>query len=90
MALAKIEKQMAANGQGCLGKAADDEPVFILRAKDRLAPDAVEHWIRLVEQAAHQAGASNPRRDSLKLKEAQALAHQMRAWQASNGCKVPD
>ena len=34
----------AARGEGCLGKAADDEVVFVLRAKDKLAPLLVRHW----------------------------------------------
>ena len=44
MGLAKIERELAAVGKGCLGKAADDEPVFILRAQDMLAADLVDKW----------------------------------------------
>lgn len=90
MGLAKKEKEMAAAGLGCLGKAADDEPVFILRAKDKLAPEVVEFWAGKLEAAMYTNGASNPMRDSAKLKEARSCAHLMRAWQAMNGSKVPD
>lgn len=36
--------EAAQRGEGPLGKAADDEPVFVLRAQDNLAADAVEQW----------------------------------------------
>lgn len=37
MARAGLERELAANGRGCLGKAAEDEPVFILRGQDASA-----------------------------------------------------
>jgi hypothetical protein len=90
MGIAKIERQNAARGKGCLGKAADDEPVFILRARDVLAPGLIELWADNLEKALQTNGASDPSRDSMKLKEARSLAHQMRAWQALHGAKLPD
>ena len=69
MGLAKIERERAARGEGCLGKAADDEPVFILRAQDALAADLVELWgIR-----ARSAGCPVD-----KVREANDLADEMR------------
>ena len=35
----------------CLGRATLDEPVFILRAQDILAPRVVVRWAHLAEQA---------------------------------------
>jgi hypothetical protein len=71
MGLAKIERENAAAGKGCLGKAADDEPVFILRAQDALAAELVELWaIR-----ARSAGCPVD-----KVREAQDLADQMMRW----------
>lgn len=71
MATAKIERAMAARGEGCLGKAKDDEPVFILRGQDSLAADLVETWaIR-----ARSLGCHND-----KVREAMELAETMRAW----------
>lgn len=92
MSLAKIERQMAAIGQGCLGKAADDEPVFVLRAKDKFAPQVVEFWATLVSGAVANIvpGTERSNETRAKVKEAKALAHQMRAWQEINGCKRPD
>lgn len=33
--------------KSCLNKAADDEPIFVLRAKDPLAPLLVRRWAEL-------------------------------------------
>lgn len=71
MAIAKIEREMAARGQGCLGKAKDDEPVFILRAQDALAADLVKIWAMRAE--SHGCSAE-------KVAEARALADAMAAW----------
>ena len=71
MALAKIEREMAAGGKGCLGKAADDEPVFILRAQDALAADIVDRW------AEWALAVGCP---LAKVQEARSLAQAMREW----------
>ena len=64
--------EQAARGKGCLGKAADDEPVFVLRAQDMLAGGLVDDWADLAEE--------NGNCPSEKIDEARALAEQMRAW----------
>jgi len=70
---------------GCrrLGRAALDEPVFILRARDMLAPKAVVRWAHLAEQA------ESPQN---KVRGALQVAKQMADWQANNRhrVKVPD
>jgi hypothetical protein len=70
-----------ARGAGCLGKAAADEPVFVLRAHDRLAPHVVEFWADLAK--AHNAPPE-------KIAGATVLATEMRAWAERNGSKWPD
>jgi hypothetical protein len=72
-------------GTGCLGKAADDEPLFILRGQDMLAPDLVRRWARQAEMSA-------PGGRSEKAEEAYALADQMDAWCDANPTrrKMPD
>jgi hypothetical protein len=40
----KLELEAANRGEGCLGKSQDDEPVFVLVARDRLAANAVRLW----------------------------------------------
>lgn len=69
--------------KNCLKNAASDEPVFILRAADRLSPKTIEHWASLLE-ASGVVGVSD------KVKEARAVAHDMRAWQERNYSKTPD
>lgn len=64
----------------CLIKAADDEPIFVLRAQDALAGQTVRFWaIRLREE---NGGIASP-----KVVEAFALAAQMDAWPTR---KIPD
>jgi hypothetical protein len=66
---------------GCLSKVAEDEPVFVLRAKDGLAPTVVKIWALI----AKQAGVLDE-----KCVEAILLAEEMERWQERNGSKVPD
>ena len=70
---------------GCspLGRAALDEPVFILRAQDILAPRVVVRWAHLAEQAGT---------GQAKVRAALEVAKQMADWQANNPhrVKVPD
>lgn len=63
------------------GKIPEDEPVFMLRGQDIVAPQVVEIWA----MAAHNAGAS----DNI-VQHAYAHAERMRDWQAEHGAKVPD
>jgi hypothetical protein len=58
-----------------------DEPVFLLRAKDVVAPAAVEAWA----DAAEKAGA-----DDQIVMAAYQQAEAMRAWAKKNESKVPD
>ena len=68
---AKEVRELAARGEGCLGKAADDEPVFVLRAQDCHAADLVEKW-------AIWVSVSDVSSD--KVGEARLIAEQMRRW----------
>jgi len=64
-------KQMElANPTSCLNKAAPDEPVFVLRAKDALAAQTVRLW----------AAMAFERHEPEKLKEALDLADRMDKW----------
>lgn len=71
MGTKREEIEKAFRKEGCLGKAADDEPIFILRAHDKLAPSIIEHWADFAE--LH--GASRE-----KVEEAREVAAQMRKW----------
>lgn len=76
------ELEANAKGEGCLGRSQDDEPVFILVARDRLAAGCVRYWAaRAFAQGVNAA----------KVDEANALADQMDAWrEAHGGGKIPD
>jgi len=66
---------------GCLSKVADDEPVFVLRARDKLAPMAVQVWAAYAEIEGV---------DPDKVREARLLASAMWRWQKEHGSKLPD
>ena len=72
------EVNLMLEGRGCLGKAASDEPIFILRGQDKLAPDLIEQWANM----AYEMGCP-----AAKVQEAHDLADQMRNWHLR---KYPD
>ncbi len=59
----------------CLNKAAADEPVFVLRAKDPMAAMTIRHWVTMSGAGAHE---------STKLTEALKAADEMDAWRSRN------
>ena len=63
------------------GKIADDEPVFLLRAKDVLAPMCLILW---AEELITRGGD----KDIAGIVADHAA--KMIAWQEKNGCKLPD
>ena len=72
-----------ARGEGCLGRAADDEPIFVLRGNDLTAPVVVRLWAWLCRlHSPHSAKTSG----------AVATAFAMEEWQAKHPdrAKYPD
>jgi hypothetical protein len=61
-------------------KLSDDEPVFVLRAQDKFAPELLLDWCRLVEE--HHGGVETP-----KTRDARRTALEMFHWPFR---KVPD
>ena len=55
----------------CINKAKDNEPIFVLRAQDKLASSLVRMWAELAE--LHGC-------DKDKVDEAYSLAEMMDAW----------
>lgn len=85
MATKEREIEMMRSGDGCLGKAAPDEPLFILRAQDKFAPLAVLLWAQLVEENDDHSDST------IKIAEARELALDMKTWQTRTGRrKRPD
>lgn len=57
--------------KSCLNKAADDEPIFVIRANDPLARKVVQHWAALaLERGLHED----------KIDAAFRFANTMEAW----------
>lgn len=61
-------------------KIAEDEPVFLLRAKDVFAPDTLDCWAVMVSVSGNKELAEHVK----------AHAERMREWQIKNGTKKPD
>ncbi len=69
----------AATGEGCLGKSADDEPVFVLCARDPLASMTVRTWA---------TGAIAAKLHIPKITSALEIANEMDAWRAARDKKA--
>lgn len=63
----------------CIIAAEDDEPLFVLRANDELAPDVVRYWAGLYGNKHVTAGTLTPARHA-KLLEATDQARRMEEW----------
>lgn len=63
-------------------RAAPDEPVFTLRAKDVLAPDLIHTWVRQRREAIARADLHEEKRtlELIQAREAEALAWAMVDW----------
>lgn len=67
-----MNRQQLLQTQSCLTKAEDDEPLFVLRAKDPIAPIVVRVWAALSAALhAHEAA---------KIASANDLAAEMTVW----------
>jgi hypothetical protein len=67
-----IKRDEIADPNSCLNRAADDEPIFVLRAKDMLAPKLVRDWAAKAVLDGHHEDA--------KIKAAWRFADAMEAW----------
>ena len=61
-------------------KIGEDEPVFLLRAKDEFAPIVIKLWADLVAASG----------DTDLANKVTMFAGEMEKWQMENGCKTPD
>ena len=67
---------------GCFAKALDDEPMFILLARDVRAPDLTEEWAD--QRAQEIRDGKRPASDMAQVTEAYQTADKMRAWRKAN------
>jgi len=69
------KRQELVSDRSCLSRAGEDEPIFVLRAKDPIAAIAVRIWVTL----ANDRGIHMDR-----VEEAELLADQMDFWRKHN------
>lgn len=74
-----MRKYEISNPNSCLNKAEDDEPIFVLRANDELAPALVRQWATWYKNTKQDLGEFTPEREK-KYREALDLAEMMRRW----------
>lgn len=68
--------------KGTLSRATDDEPIFVLRAKDKLAARTILFWTDIATLAGVSSEKVNEARDSMRV---------MEKWAEENGgTKTPD
>jgi hypothetical protein len=75
------KQEVLADPQSSFNRTADDEPIFVLCGRDRLALDAVRYWASIARE--HGAPAE-------KFGDALELADRMEQWQKDHGSKIPD
>lgn len=67
---------------GCFHAAMDDEPMFVLLARDPAAPGLVRNWARQREDQIIRG--SRPASDMGKVNEARQCADRMERWREAN------
>lgn len=70
-----------------LSKVGEDEPIFVLRAQDSLAPDIIRAWALNLHARCGKPIHYVDDCLNRKVKEAMALANEMEAWPNR---KLPD
>jgi hypothetical protein len=89
MATAKQTIEDAKAVTGCLGRSANDEEVFVLVARDELAPAIVQEWADRLEDEAKRRNQISPKTVA-KIAEARQCAARMLGWQRAHASKLPD
>jgi len=71
-----LKQDELSNFASCLNRAAFDEPLFVLRAKDRISPIVIRMWAKIADRCNFH--------EPWKIKEALAIAAQMEQWRKEN------
>lgn len=82
MATKKQVMEAALRGEGCLGRAKDDEPVFVLVGDDILAVGTIQYWMHRL--------AMHTRSSTTKMDQANEVVAEFLSWAGKHGTKVPD
>jgi hypothetical protein len=76
-----LKRDELADPNSCLNRAGDDEMLFVLRAHDPAAPEAIEEWCRI----RLEMGKNTVSAEDTKILEAYECARQMRLQKAKEG-----
>jgi hypothetical protein len=68
----------------CLSRAEDDEPFFVLLARDPSAPSLIADWVRQRQHQMRVGLVPNNDDERAKIEEARQLAKAMLAWRAEH------
>lgn len=82
MATKKQVMEAALRGEGCLGRAMDDEPVFVLVGDDMLAASTIQYWMHRLSMMT--------RGSTIKMDQANEVVREFQLWAGKHGTKVPD
>jgi hypothetical protein len=69
-------------GPSCLASAADDEPIFVLKSTDELAPGVVREWAYQYRGTKRAQPGGMTEKQTAKFQEALTLATQMEEWRS--------
>src|SRR5271166_5743150 len=89
-----MRKSDELKGPSCLTNAADDEPLFVLRANDELAPKIVRAWaLDYYNSKCFENHVANFKWElnasqAAKYQEARALAEDMKRWKEAHIVKL--
>lgn len=76
-------------GPSCLTMAADNEPLFVLRANDEAAPGTIRDWVHRYAMSKGGYTRMTPKQKA-KADEAFAVARQMEQWKQAHGKTAND
>jgi hypothetical protein len=79
-----LRKNEIESPNSCLNNAGDDEPIFVLKSTDELAPVVVREWADRYYRSKVAQGGLTPKQQA-KYEEALGLADQMDEWRIGNG-----
>lgn len=77
-------------GPSCLTSAADDEPIFVLRSSDELAPGIVREWAAQYRASKTAQVGGWTLKQQAKYEEACLLATKMLRYQQERLCSAPN
>jgi len=80
-----LKRNEIADVSSCLNSAADDEPIFTLRANDELAAATVRAWAQRYYVAKSEQLGGMTQRQRRKYEEALSLASLMDQWRENRG-----